>query len=142
MRNRTLCILKPDCIERGLIGAVIQHLEKEGFKMHSAKMVCMTREVAEEFYSVHKGKSFFVELVNFMISGRSFTMVLERENVVEKLREVIGATDPREAKEGTIRYKYAENKQNNIIHASDSEENAEKEIKFFFSTKELIEKEI
>ena len=142
MRNRTLCILKPDCIERGLTGAVIQHLEKEGFKMRSAKMVCMTREVAEEFYSVHKGKSFFVELVNFMISGRSFTMVLERENAVEKLREVIGATDPKEAKEGTIRYKYAENKQNNIIHASDSEENAEREIKFFFSGKELIENEL
>jgi len=139
MGNRTLCLLKPDCVENGLIGAVIQHLEREGFKIHSAKMVYMTREVAEEFYSVHKGKSFFVDLINFMISGRSFAMVLERENAVEKLREVIGATDPKEAKEGTIRFKYAESKQNNIIHASDTEENAEREIRFFFSNKELIE---
>jgi len=139
MGNRTLCLLKPDCIESGLIGAVIQHLEREEFKIHSAKMVYMTREVAEEFYSVHKGESFFVDLVNFMVSGRSFAMVLERENAVEKLREVIGATDPKEAKEGTIRFKYAENKQNNIIHASDKKENAEREIRFFFSNKELIE---
>ncbi len=139
MGNRTLCLLKPDCIESGLIGAVIQHLENDGFKIYSAKMVYMTREVAEEFYSVHKGESFFVDLVNFMVSGRSFAMVLERENAVEKLREVIGATDPKEAKEGTIRFKYAENKQNNIIHASDKEENAEREIRLFFSNKELIE---
>ena len=139
MGQQTLCLLKPDCIERGLIGAVIQHLEREGFKIHSAKMVYMTREVAEEFYSVHKRESFFVDLINFITSGRSFAMVLERENAVEKLREVIGATDPKEAKEGTIRFEYAESKQNNIIHASDTEENAEREIRFFFSSKELIE---
>ena len=140
--NKTLAILKPDCVKRGLSGAVIQHLEKEGFKIHSAKMINMTRNIAEGFYTVHKERNFFNDLIDFMTSGKSIPMVLEKENAVEKLREVIGATDPKEAEEGTIRYKYAESKQNNIIHASDSVENAEKEIQFFFSKKELIENEL
>ncbi len=140
--NRTLAILKPDGTGRKLIGDVISHLEKEGFEIICAKMVFMNRKIAEGFYAVHKERGFFNNLMDFMTSGRSLVMVLEREDAVNKLREVIGATDPEEAEEGTIRKKYAESKQNNIIHASDSEENAEKEIKFFFPCKELIENEM
>ena len=137
--SRTLAILKPDCTGRKLIGNVISHLEKEGFEIICAKMVYMNRKVAEGFYAIHKERGFFNDLMHFMTSGRSLVMVLKREDAVNKLREVIGATDPEEAEERTIRKKYAESKQNNIIHASDSEENAKKEIEFFFSCRELIE---
>ncbi|MFC1562420.1 nucleoside-diphosphate kinase [candidate division KSB1 bacterium] len=140
--SRTLAILKPDCTGRGLIGEVVSHLEKKGFKIICAKMVLMKREIAEGFYAIHKERSFFNNLMDFMTSGRVLVMVLESDDAVNKLREVIGATDPEDAEEGTIRKIYAENKQNNIIHASDSEENAGKEIRYFFSTKELIENEI
>ena len=139
--SKTLAILKPDCTKRGLTGKVMSHLEKENFIIICAKMVLMKREIAEGFYAVHKERNFFNELMDFMTSGRSLVMVLECENAVNKLREVIGATDPKEAVDGTIRKLYAANKQNNIIHASDSEENAEKEIDFFFSAKEIIENE-
>lgn len=142
MKSRTLCILKPDCVRRELIGKVIHHLEDNDFKIKALKMVNLTKEIAKEFYKVHKGKSFFNNLIDFMTSGKSIVMVLESENAVERLRDVIGATDPKEAKEGTIRYMYAENKQYNVIHAADSKANAEREINFFFSTKELIENDL
>ena len=141
MKTRTLTILKPDCIKRNLTGKVIDHLLNKGFVILSAKMVFMTKKIAEGFYAVHKGKGFFDDLVKFMTSGKCIVMVLENEDAVNKLREVIGATDPKEAEEGTVRKLYAENKQMNIIHASDSDENAQKEIGFFFSSKEIIENE-
>ena len=138
MKTRTLTILKPDCVGRNLIGRVVDHLESKGFEILAAKMIYMTKEVAGGFYAVHRERGFFNDLVEFMTSGRCVVMVLENENAVEYLREVIGATDPAEAADGTVRKLYAESKQNNIIHASDSDENAKIEIGFFFSERELI----
>ena len=130
--NRTLAILKPDCIEKKIIGRVISRLENEGFEIVAGRVCKLTDKEAEGFYRVHQNKGFFRDLIKFMTSGKVIVLVLQRENAVEKLREVIGATDPAEAKEGTIRREFADNKQNNIIHASDSPENAKKEISFFF----------
>ena len=138
MKTRTLTILKPDCVRRNLIGKVVDHLESRGFEILAAKMIYMTKEAAGGFYAVHRERGFFNDLVEFMTSGRCVVMVLENENAVECLREVIGATDPAGAAEGTVRKLYAQSKQNNIIHASDSDENAKIEIGFFFSEHELI----
>jgi len=141
MRQQTLAILKPDCIRRNLIGKVIDRIEGAGFKILTMKMVSLSKKAAEEFYAVHKGKPFYNDLVQFMSSGRCIAMVLEKENAVEELRKLIGATDPKEAEEGTIRRDFAESKQENIIHASDSPENAEFEINFFFSEMEKLERD-
>ena len=141
MRTRTLTILKPDCVRRNLIGKVVDHLEGKGFEILAAKMVHLTKETAGGFYAVHREQPFFSDLVEFMTSGRCVVMVLEHENAVSYLREVIGATDPAEAAEGTVRKLYAESKQTNIIHASDSDENAKTEIRFFFSSEEIIKNE-
>jgi len=138
MYNRTLAILKPDCIEKNLPGVVIDHLIKKGFKIIACKMTRLTRSEAAKFYEVHRKRPFFADLIEFMTSDRIIPMVLEKDNAVEYLREVIGATDPEEAEEGTIRKLYAGSKQCNIIHASDSDENARKEIHFFFSRQEMI----
>jgi nucleoside-diphosphate kinase len=142
VKERTLAILKPDCIQKRLIGVVIDHLLRAGFNILAMKMVKLTREVAAEFYAVHKERSFFNDLLNFMSENEVVAMILEKEDAVNELRNTIGATDPVEANEGTIRKLYAENKQNNIIHASDSKENAKIEIGFFFSQKEIIENKI
>lgn len=139
MKDRTLAILKPDCVRQNLIGKVISHLLKAGFSIVGMKMVKLTKETAGEFYAVHKGRPFYDELVEFMTESRVVPMVLEKENAVSDLRKVIGATDPAEAEEGTVRKLYAESKGRNIIHASDSPENAQIEMNFFFSQKELIE---
>ena len=139
MEERTLAILKPDCIRRDLAGKVIDHLLNAGFKIVALKMVKLTREVAGEFYAVHKERPFYNDLLDFMTETKVMPMILEKENAVSELRKTIGATDPAEAEEGTVRKLYAENKQNNIIHASDSVENAGIEISFFFSAKEIIE---
>ena len=131
--ERTLGILKPDCLLRKFMGKVINRLEEEGFTIANGMIKRLTRKEAEGFYYVHKDRAFFDDLVEFMTSGPVFIMLLERENAIAKLREVIGDTDPAQAASGTIRREWAESKQNNLIHASDSPENASFEIKYFFS---------
>ena len=138
MVQRTLAILKPDCVERNLIGKVLDQIVNAGFNVVGMKMVSMDAKTAGEFYAVHKGRAFYKDLVQFMSSGRCIPMVLEKENAIEDFRKLIGATDPAEADKGTVRKLYAESKQNNIVHGSDSPENANTEIHFFFSEAELI----
>ncbi len=139
MKQRTLAILKPDCVQKKLIGKVLDHLLNKGFEIIGMKMVHLTKQTAGEFYAVHKGRPFYAELVEFMTESPVVVLALEKENAVADLREVIGATDPAEAAEGTVRRLYAESKGRNIIHASDSVENAKIELSFFFANKELIE---
>jgi len=136
--ERTLAILKPDCVRKNLIGKVISHIEEAGFKIVAMKMVRLTPEQAGAFYYVHRERPFYNDLVRFMSSERVVALVLEKENAVEDFRKLIGATDPKEAEEGTIRRMYADSKQENIVHGSDSIENAKIEISFFFSQSELI----
>ncbi|MFC1833921.1 nucleoside-diphosphate kinase [Thermodesulfobacteriota bacterium] len=131
--QRTLSIIKPDGVEKNLIGAVIKTFEDAGFRIAAAKMKHLTRKEAEGFYYVHKERPFFGELVEFMTSGPVVVMVLEGDDVIALNREIMGATDPAEAAEGTIRAKWAAGKQNNIVHGSDSEESACFEIGYFFS---------
>lgn len=139
MKERTLAILKPDCVQKKLTGKVIDHLLNAGFTIIAMKMVKLTRDAAGEFYSVHKERPFYNNLLDFMTESMVVPMVLEKERAVSELRKTIGATDPVEAEKGTIRKLYADNKQNNIIHASDSVESAGIELPFFFSSQELIE---
>jgi len=139
LSNRTLAILKPDCVRKGLIGEVITKITDDGFKVTALKMVKLTKDSAGGFYEIHKERPFFGELIEYMTSGPCVPIVLERENAVENFRKLIGATDPQKADEGTIRKLYAESIQENIIHGSDSDENAAKEIGHFFSRKELLE---
>jgi nucleoside-diphosphate kinase len=139
VKTQTLTILKPDCVQKRLIGKVIDHLLNAGFKIVAMKMLHLTRQSAGEFYAVHKERPFFPDLLDFMTESEVVPMILEKDNAITDLRKTIGATDPAEAEEGTVRKLYAENKQNNIIHASDSEENAKIEISFFFSQKEIID---
>jgi len=138
MNNRTLTILKPDCIQNNNSGKVINYLLEAGFKIVAMKMMRLTREQAGAFYEVHKERPFYGELVDFMTETRVIPIVLEKEDAVVALRDVIGATDPAEAANGTVRKLYAENKGRNTIHASDSDENAAREIGFFFSETEII----
>ena len=139
MHHHTLAILKPDCVQRNLTGKVIDHLLQADFKIIGMKMVKLSRDSAGDFYAVHKARPFYEDLIDFMTESEVVAIALEKENAVAELRRTIGATDPAEAETGTIRKLYAENKQNNIIHASDSDENARTELAFFFSTRELIE---
>jgi nucleoside-diphosphate kinase len=139
VKKQTLAILKPDCVQKQLIGKVIDHLLNAGFRIVAMKMTHLSRESAGKFYAVHNERSFYPDLLDFMTESEVVPMILEKENAVADLRETIGATDPAEAEEGTVRKLYAENKQNNIIHASDSDENAKIEIVFFFSQKEIID---
>ena len=138
MSNRTLAILKPDCILNNNAGKVIDLLLNSGFKIVAIKMTRLTNDTAGAFYEVHKERPFYGELVGFMTETRVIPMVLEKVNAVAELRKTIGATDPAEAEEGTVRKLYAESKSRNTIHASDSNENAAKEISFFFTETELI----
>jgi len=135
--EQTLAILKPDCIKRNFAGKVIDQLLKENFEIVNLKMVHLDRKSAGEFYAVHKSRPFYDELVSFMTEGRVIVLALQREDAVSELRRVIGATDPKEASPGTVRQLYAESKSRNIIHASDSKDNAKIELNFFFSTREL-----
>jgi nucleoside-diphosphate kinase len=137
--SRTLAILKPDCVRKNLVGEVIARMQKANFKIVGMKMVRLTKEVAGEFYAVHKQRPFFKDLVDYMTSGACVPMVLEKENAFDEFRKFIGATDPKEAAPGTIRRDFAESKQENIVHGSDSPENAAREITFFFSERELVE---
>ena len=139
MRERTLAILKPDCVQNNLIGDVLKKLLEAGFTIVGMKMVKLNKATAGEFYAVHKERPFYAELVDFMTESRIVPLALERENAVAELRKVIGATDPAEAEEGTVRKLFAESKGRNIIHASDSVENAKIELAFFFSNRELID---
>ena len=139
MGNRTLAILKPDCVERNFVGQVITKITEAGFKIKAIKMVKLTENAAKGFYEVHTGKPFFNDLVEFMTSGPCIPIALEKENAVEDFRKLIGATNPANAEEGTIRKLYANSMQNNIVHGSDSDENAAIEISHFFSRKELLD---
>ena len=133
----TLGIVKPDAIESGKAGKIVAHLEQGGFTIRAARLVRLTLEQAGAFYEVHRERPFFPGLVSFMTSGPCLPMALEREDAVTTLRTVIGATDPAEAAAGTIRKLYAESKGRNAIHASDSPENAAREVGFFFAEGEL-----
>ncbi len=139
MVERTLAILKPDCVRKHLTGEVIAKIEKAGFRILGMKKVRLTKETAGGFYAVHKGRPFYDGLVEFMSSGACVPIALERENAVAEYRKLIGATDPKDAEPGTIRKLYADNKGENIVHGSDSPENGQIEIGFFFNSKELIE---
>ncbi|MGE5401542.1 MAG: nucleoside-diphosphate kinase [Ignavibacteriales bacterium] len=139
MTNRTLAILKPDCVRKNVIGEVIARITEAGFKVKALKMVHLTKESAEGFYEVHKERPFYNDLVKFMTSGPCVPIALEKDNAVADFRRLIGATDPAEAAEGTIRKLFAESKQFNIVHGSDSDENAAIEIAHFFSRNELLE---
>ena len=136
--NRTLTIIKPDAFNSGKAGLIIAHLEKAGFKVIAARVMRLSETQAQAFYSVHKERPFFSPLVRFMTSGKCMPMVLERADAVASLRKTIGATDPAEAEAGTVRKLYAESKERNAIHASDSDENAERESRFFFPEVELV----
>jgi nucleoside-diphosphate kinase len=136
--NYTLTIIKPDAFNSGKAGKIVAHLEQQGFRVRAARVLQLTDAEAKEFYAVHKERPFYGPLVSFMTSGPSMPMVLEKQGAVTALRTAIGATDPKEAAEGTVRKLYAESKERNAIHASDSDENAAREARFFFSEIELI----
>lgn len=130
--SQTLAIIKPDAVRRGRTGRIIAHLESSGFTIRAARMVTMSRAQAESFYGVHRERPFYDSLVAFMTSGPCVPMALEASDAVPRLREVIGATDPAEADPGTVRALYAESKERNAVHGSDSDDNARREIGFFF----------
>jgi nucleoside-diphosphate kinase len=137
--DRTLAILKPDCVKKQLVGKVLTNIQEAGFNIAGLKMVHLTEDSAKGFYEVHFRKPFFEGLIKYMTSGPCIPVVLERDNAVDEFRKIIGATDPSKADEGTIRKLYAANIQENIVHGSDSDENASKEIAYFFARKELLE---
>ena len=138
MGNRTFAIIKPDGIRNKNTGLIFDRILKAGFKILSAKLTKMTLAQAQGFYAVHAERPFFGELTGFMSSGQCMVLALEKENAVAEWRETIGATNPEEAAEGTIRKDFATSIGENAVHGSDSDENAEKEIAFFFSEAELI----
>jgi nucleoside-diphosphate kinase len=133
----TLAIIKPDAVGAGNSGKILAHLEAAGFVLRAARLVTLTTAQAEAFYEVHRERPFYRPLVRFMTSGPVLVLALERDNAVAHLREVIGATDPAEAKPGTVRKLYAESKERNAIHASDAPETAAREVAFFFTDGEL-----
>lgn len=136
--ERTLILVKPDGVQRCLIGEVISRLEKRGLKLTALKMLWMDKTLAERHYDVHKDKPFFNDLVNFITSGPIVAAVFEGERAVEAARQTMGATDPKKAAPGTIRADLGINMEHNIVHGSDSVENAEKEISIFFSPEEIL----
>jgi nucleoside-diphosphate kinase len=136
--NYTLAIVKPDAVGRGLTGKVLAHLEGEGFRIRAIRMIELSQAQAREFYAVHRERPFYDSLVRFMTSGPCVPVLLERDGAVAHLRQVIGATDPAEAADNTIRKLYAESKERNAIHASDSDENASREGAFFFAAADLL----
>lgn len=138
MNNKTLAIIKPDAVRDNYIGEIISLITKAGFKVKALKMMQLTTEAAKEFYAIHKERPFYKDLVEYMTSGPCVPIALEKTNAVEDYRKLIGATDPAEAVEGTVRKLYATSKAYNAVHGSDSNENAEIEISFFFSKEELI----
>lgn len=130
--EKSLVLIKPDAVKKNIIGNIIRIYESNGLKVINLKMEKITREFASEHYKEHKGKKFYGKLLEFITSGPLVAMILEGENAIEKIREVNGSTNPEEAKEGTIRYIYAENNRENCVHASDSIDSANREIKLWF----------
>ena len=138
MKERTFIALKPDAVRRKLIGKIIERFENRGFEIIAMKMVKLDRKMAEKWYEEHKGKEFFERLINFTTSGRMVVMVVEGENAISVVRKMIGKTNPAEAEPGTIRGDFALTTPDNVIHASDSKESAEREIKLFFKEDEIF----
>lgn len=136
--NRTFTMLKPDAVEKGNIGGILEQINASGFRIVAMKLTQMTKHDAENFYAVHKERPFFGELVEFMTRGPIVAAILEKENAVEDFRTLIGSTNPAEAAEGTIRKKYATSIGENAVHGSDSDENAEIESSFHFSGREMF----
>ena len=136
--NLTLAIVKPDAFGGAKAGRIIAHLEDAGFRVRAARVVRLTEAQAGEFYAVHQGRPFYRSLVAFMTSGPCMPVLLERADAVATLGKTLGATDPAEAEAGTVRKLYAESKERNAIHASDSDENADREARFFFSEAEIV----
>lgn len=140
--QRTLAILKPDCVRKELIGEVIGRIQEAGFTIKAMKMTRLTKQTAGGFYAVHRERPFFEELTTFMSSGPCVPMVLEKDNAVADFRELIGATNPADAKEGTVRKDFADSVGENIVHGSDSEENGKIESSYFFAESELVANEV
>lgn len=136
--ERTLTILKPDCVRKNLIGEVTRRIQEAGFKICAMKLVKLSKEEAEGFYAVHRGRPFFEELTTFMSSGACVPMVLEKDNAIADFRELIGATNPADAAEGTIRKAFADSVGENIIHGSDSVENGKIEANYFFAEHHIV----
>jgi nucleoside-diphosphate kinase len=136
--TRTFSIIKPDATRRNLTGAITNMLEEAGLRVIASRRIRMTRDQAEGFYAVHKERPFFTSLVQFMTSGPVVVQVLEGENAVQRNRDIMGATNPADAAEGTIRKVYAESIEANSVHGSDSDENAKIEIDFFFKPEEIV----
>ena len=139
MLERTLTLIKPECVAEKHIGDVIARIEKAGFAIKAMKMLQLSKREAEKFYEVHKERPFYGELTDYMSSGPIVAMVLEKENCIADFRNFIGATNPAEAAEGTIRKDFGKSIQFNCVHASDSPENAQREIYFYFSDREIME---
>jgi nucleoside-diphosphate kinase len=136
--NYTLTIIKPDAFSTGKAGKILAHLENDGFRVRAARVMRMTESQAGEFYAIHRERPFFKSLVSFMTSGTCMPVILEKAGAVAALRKAIGATDPKEAEAGTVRKLYAESKERNAIHASDSDENAAREARFFFAEADIV----
>lgn len=136
--ERTFLMVKPDGVQRNLIGEIVSRFEKKGFQLVGAKLMQISPELAEKHYAEHKGKPFFGELVSFITSGPVFAMVWEGENVIATARKMMGATNPKDADTGTIRGDFALTVSKNVIHGSDSPESAEREITLFFAEEELV----
>ncbi len=136
--ERTLCIIKPDAVEKRKQGAILQHLLDEGFRVLGMQQLRLARSEAEAFYGIHRERPFFDELCTFMTRGPIVVIALERENAVQHYRNVIGATDPAKAAEGTIRKLFGTNVGENAVHGSDSEENGRREVAFFFADRQLV----
>jgi nucleoside-diphosphate kinase len=137
--ERTLSIVKPDGVQKHLIGEVIKRFEGRGLKVIAVKMISLSKKEAEGFYAVHRGKPYFESLTTFMSSGPCVVMVLEGEGAISKTRELMGATDPKQAKEGTLRNQFAANIEKNVVHGSDAPETAAFEMKYFFNSLEMFE---
>ena len=138
MTNKTFAIIKPDAVKNNYTGKIYNHILESGFKILSAKLIKMSKNQAEHFYIVHKQRPFYDELTNFMSSGKCMVLALEKDNAVDEWRKIIGSTNPEDADKGTIRDLYGTNLGQNAVHGSDSDENAEIEIIFFFNQYELI----
>ncbi len=137
--ERTLSIVKPDGVQKHVIGEVVKRFEDAGLKVVALKMIWMDKKEAEGFYAVHRGKAFFESVTTFMSSGPAVVMVLEGEGAISKTRELMGATDPKQAKEGTLRRQFATNIERNVVHGSDASETAAFEIGYFFNALEIFQ---
>jgi nucleoside-diphosphate kinase len=138
--EQTLSIIKPDGVRKNIIGEIYKRFEINGLRIVASKMMRLAREEAESFYHVHDGKAFFADLIEFMTSGPIMVQVLQGENAIAKNREIMGATDPRKAAIGTIRYDFATSVTENVVHGSDGSDTAKEEIEFFFSPIEIYNK--